>query len=63
MAQIAGEWRKIPPDNAAQTMVTIEQKCRDWEIRLANLITGAGAGLPSLDRSTAHIVSQVRRFF
>jgi hypothetical protein len=50
MAQIARECRKIPPDIAAQVMVTIEQKCKDWNIRLANLITDAGAGLPSLGR-------------
>ena len=49
MAQIARECRKIPPDIAAQVLVTIEQKCNDWNIRLAEMITG-GAGLLSLVR-------------
>jgi glycosyltransferase involved in cell wall biosynthesis len=50
MAQIARECRKIPPDVAAQVLVTIEQKCNDWNIRLAAMITGGGAGLLSLVR-------------
>ncbi|MCG6889394.1 MAG: hypothetical protein LJE92_07395 [Gammaproteobacteria bacterium] len=64
MSQIAGEWRELPPDNTAQAMVTIEQQCRDWGIQLANLITSAGAAArPSLNRSTAHLVSQASRSF
>ena len=50
MAQIARECRKIPPDIAAQVLVTIEQKCNDWNIRLADMIIGGGAGLLSLVR-------------
>jgi glycosyltransferase involved in cell wall biosynthesis len=50
MAQIARECRKIPPDIAAQVLVTIEQKCNDWNVRLSKMITGGGAGLLSLVR-------------
>jgi glycosyltransferase involved in cell wall biosynthesis len=50
MAQIARECRKIPPDIAAQVLVTIEQKCNDWNVRLSKIITGGGPGLLSLVR-------------
>jgi len=50
MAQIARECRKIPPDIAAPVLQTIEQKCKDWDIRLMLLISGGGAGLLSLGR-------------
>jgi hypothetical protein len=50
MAQIARECRKIPPDIAAQVLVTFGQKCNDWNVRLSKMITGAGAGLLSLVR-------------
>ena len=50
MAQIARECRKIPPDIAAPVLQTIEQKCKDWDIRLMPLISGGGAGLLSLGR-------------
>ena len=50
MAQIARECRKIPPEIAAQVLVTIDQKCNDWNVRLTTVITGGGAGLRSLLR-------------
>ena len=50
MAQIARECRKIPPEIAAQVLVTIDQKCNDWNVRLTTVITGGGAGLRSLVR-------------
>jgi len=50
MAQIARECRKLPPNIASPVMVTIEQKCNDWNIRLAEMITGGGASLLSLAR-------------
>ena len=50
MAQIARECRKIPPEIAVQVLVTIDQKCNDWNVRLTTVITGGGAGLRSLLR-------------
>ncbi len=50
MAQIARECRSIPPTVAAQVLVTIEQKCIDWNVRLMTMTTGGGACVRSLIR-------------
>jgi glycosyltransferase involved in cell wall biosynthesis len=50
MAQIARECRKIPPGSAAPVLDTIEQKCRQWNIRLFDLIVIDRLGLRSISR-------------
>jgi hypothetical protein len=50
MTQIARECRKIPPESAAPVLATIEQKCRQWNIRLFNLIVVDRLGLRGISR-------------
>ena len=50
MTQIARESRKIPPDSAKPVLETIEQKCRQWNIRLFHLILVDRLGLRSISR-------------
>jgi len=38
MAQIARECRKIPPQDAAEVLPVIEQKCAQWNLRFADLL-------------------------
>jgi hypothetical protein len=46
LTQIARECRNIPTDSAARVLATIEEKCRDWNIRAGQVLSG------SLDLST-----------
>jgi glycosyltransferase involved in cell wall biosynthesis len=50
MTQIARECRKIPPASAEPVLDTIEQKCRQWNIRLFDLIVVDRLGLRSISR-------------
>jgi hypothetical protein len=50
MTQIARECRKIPPDSAKPVLEMIEQKCRQWNIRLFHLILVDRLGLRSISR-------------
>ena len=50
MTQIAREGRKIPPDNAQPVLEMIEEKCRQWNIRLFDLVVLDRLGLRSISR-------------
>jgi len=50
MAQVARECRKIPAASAAPVLDTIEQKCRQWNIRLFDLIVVDRLGLRTISR-------------
>jgi glycosyltransferase involved in cell wall biosynthesis len=50
MVQIARECRKIPATSAAPVLDTIEQKCRQWNIRLSDLIVNDRLGLRTISR-------------
>jgi glycosyltransferase involved in cell wall biosynthesis len=50
MTQIARECRKIPPTSARSVLDTIEQKCRQWNIRLFDLVVVDRLGLRSISR-------------
>jgi len=50
MTQIARECRKIPAASAAPVLDTIEQKCRQWKIRLFDLIVIDRLGLRTISR-------------
>ena len=50
MAQIARECRKIPPASAEPVLDTIQQKCRQWNIQLFDLIVIDRLGLRSISR-------------
>lgn len=50
MTEIARECRKIPTTTAREVLVTIDQKCNAWNIRLIGTILSGGAGFGSLWR-------------
>ena len=50
LVQIARECRKIPADSASAVLDVIEQKCRDWKLRLPDLLSAGGLGLRSINR-------------
>ena len=50
MTQIARECRKIPATSARSVLDTIEQKCRQWNIRLFDLIVIDRLGLRTINR-------------
>jgi glycosyltransferase involved in cell wall biosynthesis len=50
MAQITRECRKIPATSAAPVLAAIEQKCRQWNIRLFDLIVIDRLGLRTISR-------------
>ncbi len=50
LTQISRECRKIPAPSAAAVIDVIEQKCRQWNIRLLPLILRDGLGLRSISR-------------
>jgi glycosyltransferase involved in cell wall biosynthesis len=50
MVQIARECRKIPPASAEPVLDTIQQKCRQWNIQLFDLIVIDRLGLRSISR-------------
>ena len=50
LAQISRECRKIPAASAAEVIDFIEQKCRQWDIRLLALVLRDGLGLRTVSR-------------
>lgn len=50
MTQIARECRNIPEASAARVLETIEQKCRQWNMRFFHLIVRDKLGLRSISR-------------